>query len=57
MRGPVDPTVEDLEELEGAFAPLYFGEPISDDEPELGSERVRPSCTLYFDFVDSSCGG
>ncbi|CCO29267.1 hypothetical protein BN14_03275 [Rhizoctonia solani AG-1 IB] len=39
------PTVEDLEELEGAFAPLYFGEPISDDEPELGSERYVQSNT------------
>ncbi|KAF8740294.1 hypothetical protein RHS02_04485, partial [Rhizoctonia solani] len=32
------PTVEDLEELDGVTAPLYFGEPISDDEPELESE-------------------
>ncbi|GAB1523280.1 hypothetical protein RhiTH_006411 [Rhizoctonia solani] len=34
------PTVEDLEELDGVTAPLYFGEPISDDEPEPEHEHL-----------------
>ncbi|QRW25424.1 Cellulase (glycosyl hydrolase family 5 protein) [Rhizoctonia solani] len=39
----VDPTVEDLEELDGVTAPLYFGEPISDDEPEPEHEHPTPT--------------
>ncbi|KDN43827.1 hypothetical protein RSAG8_05820, partial [Rhizoctonia solani AG-8 WAC10335] len=43
------PVVEDLEELEPITAPLYFAEPISDDEPEpepephYGSNSIRSS--------------
>ncbi|CAE6436330.1 unnamed protein product [Rhizoctonia solani] len=54
------PVVEDLEELEPITAPLYFPEPISDDEPEpepephYGSGSIRSSpaplitAPLYF---------
>ncbi|CAE6521932.1 unnamed protein product [Rhizoctonia solani] len=42
----LDPIVEDLEELEPVTAPLYFADPISDDEPEPEPEPHYASSNL-----------